>query len=73
MSPRLLVLAFAALVVAGQARLNAVVLGRPVSIPALGIAAAVVVLALTAVVLWLLRAAFRDGGFLRLRPRVAET
>ncbi len=71
--PLLLVLAFVSLVVSAQARLNAVILGQPVSVPVLGIVALAVVLLLAAAVLWLLRSAFRDGGFLRLRPRVVTT
>ena len=44
-----------------QARLNAVILGQPVSVPVLGLVALAVVLALATAVLWLLRSAFRDG------------
>jgi len=69
----MLVLAFTGLVVSAQARLSAVVLGRAVSVPVLGIVALAVVLLLAAAVLWLLRSAVRDGGFLRLRPRVVST
>jgi hypothetical protein len=72
-NPLLLVLAFAGLLASAQARLNAVILGQPVSVPMLGLVALAVVLALAVSVLWLLRSAFRDGGFLRLRPRVVET
>ncbi len=36
-------------------RINAVILGRPVSVPVIGVIALVVVLALVAGVLWLLR------------------
>ena len=73
MNPLLLVFAFAGLLVSAQVRLNAVILGQPVSVPVLGIVALAVVLLLAAAVLWLLRSAFRDGGFLRLRPRVVTT
>ncbi len=69
----MLVLAFTGLVVSAQARLSAVILGQPVSVPVPGIVALAVVLLLTAAVLWLLRSAFRDGGFWRLRPRVVST
>ncbi len=69
----MLVLAFTGLVVSAQARLSAVVLGRAVSVPVLGIVALAVVLLLAAAVLWLLRSAVRDGGFWRLRPRVVST
>ena len=73
MNPLLLVFAFAGLLVSAQARLNAVILGQPVSVPVLGIVALAVVLALAAAMLWLLRSVVRDGGFLRLRPRVVNT
>jgi len=72
-NPLLLVLAFAGLLASAQARLNAVILGQPVSVPVLGIVALAVVLLLAAAVLWLLRSAIRDGGFWRLRPRVVNT
>ncbi len=73
MNPLLLVLAFGGLLVSAQARLSAVILGQPVSVPVLGLVALALVLALLALVLWLLRSAVRDGGFLRLRPRVVST
>lgn len=72
-NPLLLVLAFAGLVVSARARISAVILGQPVSVPVLGLVALALVLALAALVLWLIRAAVRDGGFLRLRPRVVRT
>ena len=72
-NPLMLVLALAGLLVSAQARLNAVILGRPVQAPVPGIVALGVVLALMALVLWLIRSAVRDGGFLRLRPRVVTT
>ena len=73
MNPLLIVLAFAGLLASAQARLNAVILGHPVSISVLGLVALGVVLALAALVLWLLRSAVRDGGFWWLRPRVVST
>jgi hypothetical protein len=42
-------------------------------VPVLGIVALAVVLLLVAAVLWLLRSAVRDGGFLWLRPRTVRT
>ena len=72
MNPLLLVLAFAGLLASAQARLNAVILGQPVSVPVLGIVALAVVLLLAAAVLYLLRSIARDVG-LRLRPRVVNT
>jgi len=55
------------LIVSAKTRLNAVILGQPVSIPALWLLAAALVLALLALVLWLIRSTIRDGGFLHLR------
>ncbi len=72
MNPLLLVLAFVSLLASAQAKLNAVILGQPVSVPVLGIIALVVVLLLAAAVLYLLRSIARDVG-LRLRPRVVNT
>ena len=72
MNPLLLVLAFAGLLASAQARLNAVILGQPVSVPVLGIIALAVVLLLAVAVLYLLRSIARDLG-LRLRPRVVNT
>jgi hypothetical protein len=46
---------------------------QPVSVPVLGLVVLAVVLALAALVLWLLRSAVRDGGFWWLRPRVVST
>ena len=40
--------------------------------PVLWLIAAAVVLALAALVLWLLRSAVRDDGFLHLRPRTVN-
>ena len=54
-----------------QAKLNAVVLGQPVSVPVLGIIAVIVALLLAAAVLYLLRGLIRDG--LNLRPRMVPT
>jgi hypothetical protein len=70
-NPLLLVLAFAGLLASAQARLNAVILGQPVSVPVLGIVALAVVLPLAAV-LYLLRSIARDVGLL-LRPGVVNT
>ncbi len=70
----MLVLAFTGLVVSAQARLSAVILGQPVSVPVLGLVALAVVLALAALVLRLIRSAVRDGGFSwLLRPRGVST
>ncbi len=60
------------LVVSAKTRLNAMVLGQPVSVPLLGIVAAVLVLLLAVLVLVLLRQVIRDGGLL-LRPRTVRT
>jgi len=56
------------LVVSASTRLNAVILGQPVSIPVLGIIAVAVALVALAAVLFLLRLLVCDG--LRLRPRM---
>jgi hypothetical protein len=66
-APVQLALALLGLIVSARIRLSAVVLGQPVSVPLLGLVAAILVLALAATVLWLLRSILRDG--LRLRPR----
>jgi hypothetical protein len=65
------VLAVIALVVSARTRLDAVILGRPVSVPVFGIVAVVLVLALVALILHITRTLVRDGG-LRLRPRVVQ-
>ena len=70
-APVSLLLALLALVVSAQIRLSAVLFGRPVSVPVLGLIAVVVVLVLAVMLLWLLRAILRDG--LRLRPRAVRT
>ena len=64
--PVQLVIAVLGLAVSARARLTGVVLGLPVSVPVLLVVAAVVVLALAALVLWIARILLRDG--LRLRP-----
>ena len=66
-----LALAMLGLIVSAKVRLNAVVLGQPVSVPALWLVFAAVVLLLAAAVLVLLRLLIRDG--LRLRPRMVPT
>jgi hypothetical protein len=68
MSAPVFVLALIALATSAMTRLNAVVLGQPVSVPVLWLVAVAVVLILAAVVLYLLRSILRDGGLL-LRPR----
>lgn len=67
-APISLLLALLGLVVLARIRLSAVIFGQPVSVPVLGLITTVVVLALVAVILWLVRSILRDG--LRLRPRV---
>ena len=68
MSIPALLLVFFALAASAHARLNAVILGQPVSVPWLGVALAVLLLALAAAVLWLIRSLLRDGP--RLRPHL---
>jgi len=65
------VLVLLVLAVSAQTRLNATVLGQPVSVSALWLLLAAVVLLLAAMVLVLLRLLVRDG--LCLRPRVVST
>lgn len=50
-------------------RINAVILGRPVSVPVIGVIALVVVLALVVAVLWLLRSVMRPGFRSSPHPR----
>jgi hypothetical protein len=58
------------LIVSARTRLTATALGAPVSVPVLWLVALALVLALAALVLFLLRSILRDGGML-LRPRTA--
>ena len=59
------------LIALAKAKLNATVVGLPVSIPVLGLIAVIVALVLAAAVLYLLRSLVRDG--LNLRPRMVPT
>ena len=61
-APVPLVIALLGLIVSARARLNAVILGQPVSVPMLWLVAAAIVLVLAALVLWILRGIIRDGG-----------
>jgi hypothetical protein len=70
-APVQLALALLGLIVSARIRLNAVILGQPVSVPVLWLVFAAVVLLLAALVLVLLRLLLRDG--LRLRPRMVAT
>lgn len=67
-APISLLLTLLALVVSARIRLSGVIFGQSVSVPLLGLIGTVMVLALVAVILWLVRSILRDG--LRLRPRV---
>ena len=69
-TPISLVLVVIGLVVSARIRLSAVIFGQPVSVSVLELVIAVLVLALTAMVLWLARLVIQDG--LRSRPRWAE-
>ena len=62
-----LALAFLGLVVAARTRLTMTVLGSPVSVPVLWLVAAILMLALAALALWLARLLLRDGLLLRSR------
>lgn len=55
----------ATLLMSARTRLNAVVLGQPVSVPVLWLVAAAILLLLAVAVLWLLHSIARDGGFRR--------
>jgi hypothetical protein len=68
--PLQVLLVVAGVITSAFTRLNAVILGRAVSVPWLGVVAAAVVLLLAVAVLWLVRQLLRDG--LRLRPRVVQ-
>ena len=71
MNGGVLLVALAGLIVSARTRVNATVLGQPVSMPVLWLVFATVVLLLAALVLVLLRLLIRDG--LRLRPRMVNT
>ena len=60
------------LLVSASAHVTAVVLGQPVTVPALWLIAAAVLLALAAVVLLLIRSIVRDRAFLYQRPRMVR-
>ena len=70
-APVQLVLAVLGLVAAARTRLSGVVLGLPVNVPVLLLVSAVLLLALAALVLWIVRCIVRDGG-LRLRSRMTS-
>ena len=59
------------LLVAANTRLNAVVAGQPVSVPALWLIALAVLIALALAMLLVFRTIMRDGG-LFLRPRTVS-
>jgi hypothetical protein len=69
-APVQIALVLLGLIVSARTRLTMTMHGAAVSVPVLWLVAAALVLALAAVVLWLLCTAVRDGGFWRLRPRV---
>ena len=56
------------LIISACTKLNAVILGQPVSVSGLDLIALAVVLALIAGILWLVRAIIRDGLRLRIQP-----
>jgi hypothetical protein len=68
-APVQLALVLLGLIVSARTRLTMTVHGTAVSVPVLWLVAAAIVLVLAAAVLYLARAAIRDGGFWRLRPR----
>jgi hypothetical protein len=68
-APISLLVAFVGLFVSARIQIRGVLFGQPVSVPLLGLVGAVLVLAIIAVILWLLRSIVREG--LRLKPRAA--
>jgi len=66
MNPLPAILIVIGVIVSAVTKLHAVVLGQPVTVPYIGIVAVLVGLALTVMVLVLIRLMVRDG--LRLRP-----
>ncbi len=62
------VLVILGLFISAHARLNAVVLGQPVSASALDLIALAVLLTLVAGILWIIRTILRDGLQLRSQP-----
>jgi hypothetical protein len=67
------VLAVIAVAASARTRLTATAGGAHLTVPVLWLLAAIVLLALVALVLWLIRLAVRDGGFWHLRPKVVTT
>ena len=65
------VLVVLGVIVSGCTKLNAVILGKPVSISPLLLIAIAVILALAIGLLWVLRDILRDGW--RMRPKWAES
>jgi hypothetical protein len=68
-APVSILLAFLGLFMSARIRVSAIIFGQPVSVPVLDLIAAIVVLMLAVMVLFLLRSLVRDG--LQLRPRRA--
>ena len=66
-------LAVLGLIASAWTRINAVILGRPVSVPVIGILALAVVLTLTVAVLLLLRSVMRPGFRSSPHPRTATS
>jgi len=66
------VLIVAGLIISGCTRLNAVILGRPVSVPLLLLVAAGVLLTLAVAALLLLRSVLREGFRSSPYPRTAS-
>ena len=65
------VLVVVSLIVSAYTKLNAVILGRPVSVPLLGLIFATVLLTLAVVLAWIVRTLIRDGLRLSPYPRTA--
>ena len=58
-----------ALIASTWTRINAVILGRPVSVPVIGVIALLMALALVVAALWLLRSVMRPGFRSSPHPR----
>lgn len=70
-APLPLAVILAVLIVSARTRLNAVILGQPVSVPWLGVVAVALVLVIAALVLYLIRGIVRDWP--ARAPRVATS
>ena len=68
-APVQILVALFALIASTWTRINAVILGRPVSVPVIGVIALLMALALVVAALWLLRSVMRPGFRSSPHPR----